>query len=625
MLLEAIRERAQGWIARVILGLIALTFAVWGVEGYFSSNGQEPPVAKVNDEEIGAREFQKSLKEQADELQQEMGAKVEDKALRARVMDQLVNTRLLLQAAAAAGFSVLDPQVQAVLVGIEIFQENGKFSNARMDTWLRNQNMSQDALMSMIAQDLLLKQVQIGYGEGAVAPLPSAERLNVLLGQEREVNEAAFDRGNYLAVVKVDEKAVQADYAAHKADYAIPAAVRVQYLVLSQSALADQVQISDAQASKFYADNVARFQEPERRRASHILIKIDPAADDQARAAAKAKAEQILAEVKQAPGNFADLARKYSQDPGSGQQGGDLGAFTREMMVKPFSDAAFQLQSGAISDLVETQFGYHIIRLDGIVPGAKIAFAVAKDDIVAELKQQEAQRRFIDSAERFSNMVYEQPDSLEPTAKEFGLSVQESDWFARATPPPLLANQGLLDALFSEDAREKRQNSEAMEVAPNTLVAARVLDYRAAGERPLADVAADIRQKLSLEEARRLALEAGKKALEQARSGQPISWSAPMTLSRMRPLELPAAAVKAIFRADTSNLPTYVGAETAEGYRLYRITRVAAGAADPEMARRIRGDVRRLVAQEEMRAYLEYLKAKAEIEIEPSALEPKTE
>ncbi len=624
-MLEAIREHAQGWIARIILGLIALTFAVWGVDWYFKGNGKEPPAAKVNDSEISQREFIKTLKDQGEEIKKQMGAKVDDKALRAKVMDQMVNTRLLSQAAQKAGFAILQPQIDNVLAGAEVFQDNGKFSNERLQAWLRSNGMSEQQLRAMVAQDQLLKQVQIGYGEGAVEPMPSAVRLAGLLAQQREVNEAVFDRKDFLKAVTIDDKAVQAEYDAHKTDYATPVMQRVQYLVLSQSALEAKVQVSDDQARKYYEANATRFQEPERRSASHILIKIDAGADAKARAAAKARAEQILAEVRKSPAKFAELARKYSQDTASGAKGGDLGSFTRDMMVKPFSDAVFSMQKGAISELVESQFGYHIIRLDGIVPGAKVGFDVVKGDILKELRQQEAQRKFAEVAERFSNMVYEQPDSLAPAAKEFGLAVQETPWFARKAAPAPLGNDHLLDALFSDDAEKKRQNVEAVEVAPNTLVSARVIDFRAAGQRPLAEVASEIRLKLSGIQARNLAIEAGKKALSSAGAGQTLTWSAPMTVSRMQPLNLPAEAVKSIFRTATAKLPAYTGVETAEGYRVYRIDRVTAGQAQPDMAKRIRGDVRRMLSQEEMRAYLENLKARATIKIDPSVLEPKTE
>ncbi len=623
-MLETIREHAQGWIARIILGLIALTFAFWGVDSYIKGDGKAPPAAKVNDGEISQHDFIKTLKEQGDAMKQQMGAKVDEKALRAKVMEQMINTQLLAQAGHKAGFAILEPQIESILAGIEIFQEAGKFSSERLQAWLRSNGMSEQQLRAMIAQDLLLKQVQIGYGEGAVAPMPSAVRLAGLLAQQREVNEAQFDRKTFMNATRIDDKAVQSEYDAHKADYATPAMLRAQYLVLSQATLAEKVQIGDEQARKFYETNAARFQEPERRSASHILIKLDAGADDKSRQAAKAKAEQVLAEVKKSPAQFAALAGKYSADAGSAKNGGSLGrAFTREEMVKPFSDAAFQMQKGAISNLVESQFGFHILRLDGIVPGAKLGFDVVKDDIIKELRQQEAQRKFAEAAERFSNMVYEQPDSLAPAAKEFGLTLQESAWFNPKSAPAVLANAQLLQALYSSDAQKKRQNVEAVEVAPNTLVSARVLEYRAAGQRPLAEVAGEIRLKLAAQQARKLAIEAGVKSLQHPE--QVNNWSVAMTVSRMQPLNLPAAAVKAIFRTPSAKLPAYVGAETADGYRLYRIDRIMVGKADPEMAKRIRSDMRRLLSQEEMRAYLENLKAHASIKIDPAALEPKSE
>jgi peptidyl-prolyl cis-trans isomerase D len=622
-MLEAIRERSQGWIAKVILGLLIIPFALWGVDSYLSRGGKETPAAKVGDTEISQREFIKALKEQKEQL----GGKVEEKALRQRVIDQLVNTHALSQVAGKAGFAILDPQVQAVLTGVEIFQENGKFSEQRLDAWLRSRGMGRNELLAMIGQDLLLKQVQIGYGEGAVFALPSAARLANLLAQQREVNEVIFDQKAYSSAAQIDEKAVAAEYQAHQADYATPAMVRVQYLILSQAVLEGGIQISEAQARKFFDENPTQFQEPEQRRASHILIKLEAGADAAAKQAAKARAEQLLAEVRKTPARFAELARQNSQDPGSAVKGGELGAFTRDMMVKPFADAVWEMQPGQIQGLVESQFGFHIIRLDGVIAGAKLGFAVVKDGITKTLKQQEAQKRFVETAERFSNMVYEQPDSLAPAAKEFGLKVEESGWIGKGkAQPAMLGDARLMDALLNPDALAKKQNIEAIEVAPNTLVSARVIEYRPAGLRPLTEVAGEIRARLSAVAARKLASEAGAKALTAARAGQaPAALSAPMTLSRMRPLNVPAASLHAVFGADAGKLPAWVGAESAEGYRLYRINRVTAVEPPAEQIKAMRNDLRRLLAQEEMRAYLESVKAGATIKIETAVLEPKAE
>lgn len=619
-MLEAIRERSQGWIAKVILILLIVPFALWGVDSYISGSGKEPPAATVGDQEISQREFIKTLKEQ----QEQMGGKVDEKALRQLVIDQLVNTRMLSQVAVKAGFSILEPQVMAVLGGIEVFQENGKFSEQRLDSWLRGRGMSRAELLALISQDLLLKQVQIGYGEGAVVAKPSVNALGKLLAQQREVNEVVFDQKDYAQTVKIDDKAVEAEYMAQQASFATPAMVRVQYLTLSQAALEAGVQISDEQARKFFDENPTQFQEPEQRRASHILIKLDAGADAAAKQAAKARAEALLAEVRKTPAKFADLAREHSQDPGSGAKGGDLGTFSRNMMVKPFADAVWSMQPGEIKGPVESQFGFHIIRLDGIVGGAKLGFAVVKDEIVKSMRQQEAQKRFVESAERFSNIVYEQPDSLEPAAKEFGLKIEESGWIGQGNAQPaMLGDTRLINSLLSEDALKKKQNVEAIEVAPNTLVSARVIEHRPAGVRPLAEVAAEIRKSLAGKAATKLAVEAGMKALAGDKTG--LHLSAPMSVSRMHALNVPAASLRAIFSVATDKLPIWAGSESPEGYRLYRINSVTATEPPPEQTKAMRNDLRRLLAQEEMRAFLESAKARVKIKIEPSALNPKAE
>jgi peptidyl-prolyl cis-trans isomerase D len=621
-MLEAIRERAQSWIAKLILALLIVPFALWGIDSYFSRGGREKPAATVDGDGISQREFLKALRDQKEAL----GGRVEEKALREAVMDQLVNTRLLSNAATRAGFSIVEPQIQAMLAGVETFQENGQFSQARLDAWLRSRGMSQGELMALLRQDQLLRQVQLGLGEGALAPRPSVAHLAELIGQQREVNEIIFDQQAYATRVKVDDKDVQAEYDANKGRYTTPRQVRVQYVVLSLTQLEKGIQVSDEAARKFYESNQTRYQEPDRRRASHILIQLPQGADAKAKAAARAKAQQILDEVRKTPSKFADLARQHSQDPGSGQNGGDLGAFTRDAMVKPFADAVWSMKVGDISGLVESPFGFHIIRLDGIIPGTKLGFEAVKGEIQQALRQEEAQRRFAEAAERFSNMVYEQPDSLEPVAKEFGLTLETSDWIhEQATSPAFLANPRLKEALFAEDSLRKHHNVEAVEVAPNTLVSARVLEFRPAGVLPLAEVARDIRGKLTQERARKLAIEEGRKALAAVQAGQNVAgWSAPMTLSRAQPLNIPKAALTAIFRANVSKLPVHVGVETDQGYRLYRINRVVAvdGSAQTQ---RMQADLRRLIAQEEVRAYLEYLRAKADIKIEPTALEGRAE
>jgi peptidyl-prolyl cis-trans isomerase D len=628
-MLEAIRERAQGWIAKVILALITIPFALWGIDSYISGGGKQPPVASVDDIEISQPEFFDALKNRKESLEQGMGGKVDmdSKEFRREVLDQMVNIRLLSSAAQQAGMKVTEEQVSAMLSGIPAFQEGGQFSEARLELWLRNRGMTRQGLLNMMREDLLLRQLQFGYGEGAIVSHASAEQLAGLLAQQREVNETIFDAKDFMKSVSVDDKAVAAEYQAHQQDYAVPAQVRLQYLVLSSESIEAGIAVSDETARQFYDSNRARYQEAEQRRASHILIKTEAGMAPEARQAAKAKAEQLLKELHQNPGRFAELARQHSQDPGSGAQGGDLGLFTRERMVKPFADAAFGMKVGAISGLVESQYGYHIIRLDGITPGTTIGFDLVKGEIVDELRRQEAQRKFAEAADRFSNLVYEQPDSLEPAAKEFQIVLQETGWVSRqAAEPAFLANARLMDAVFAPEALDKKQNTEAVEVRPGTLVAARVLQHQPAGIKPLQEVAELIRLKLVTQAAAAKAVETGKQALQAAQTGQAISGaSAPMLVSRMQPLNLPVEAIKAIFKANTAKLPAFAGVETREGYRVYRINAVKPGAQVAEQAQMMRRDLVRLAGQEELRTYLEYNRAQAEISIDNAVLDKRSE
>lgn len=625
-MLEAIREHAQGWIAKVILALIIIPFAFWGVDSYFNGGGGEPPVASVGGDDISQREFFRALQNQRDAMQERAGTKVdiESKDFRKQVLDELVQIRLIGHAATSNGLLVPADQMDAVIRTAPIFQVDGAFSEQRFQSWLREQGLGQKELVAMIERESLAQQFQMAYGQGALVAAASAAHMSGLMAQQREVSEAIFATDAYLKGVTVDDKAVEAEYNANKNSYATPAQLRVQYVALSADTIRAGIKVGDDAARQYYDANKARYQEPEQRRASHILIKADAAGD---LPAAKAKAEQLYAQVKAAPGKFAELAKQHSQDPGSAAQGGDLGNFTRELMVKPFADAVFGMKIGEVSAPVETEFGYHIIRLDGVTPGTVMAFETVKAEILDELARQQAERKFAEVAERFSNMVYEQPDSLAPAAKEFNLNILETGWISRdLATPSFLAKPALMDALFSPEALDKRQNTEAVEVAPGTLVAARVLEHKPAGVRPLAEVAAVIRAKLSLVAAQAKAVAAGQAGLKALEAGQAVAGlSAPMLVSRMRPLNLPPEAVKAIFKANAGKLPATAGVETRDGYRLYRISRVVEAAPDEKFNQQIQRDLSRLAAQEELKAYLAYVKATAGVKINDAVLEKKAE
>lgn len=625
-MLEAIRERAQGWIAKVILGLIIVPFAIWGVDSYFQGGGNEPPLATVGKDEISQREFFRALQNQRDRLQQNSQVKIdiENKEFRKFVLDDLIELWVAGNSALANGLVVPAGQAEAVIHSVPIFQVDGAFSEPRYKSWLREQGMSERDVLSMIERESLAQQVQFGYGQGAVVPMTNASRLAALLARQREVNELFFPAQAYLGSVKVGDEAVKAEYEAKKSDFATPALVRIQYLELSADAIRNSIKVTREQAKAYYESNKANYQEPEQRQASHILILTDKSTD---KAQAKAKAEDLLKQAKADPAKFAELAKTHSQDPGSAQQGGDLGSFTRDTMVKPFADAVFGMNVGEIRGPVESEFGFHIIRLDGVTPGKATPFEVLEAEITATVAQREANREFAEVADRFSNLVYEQPESLEPAAKEFGLSLKQTDWISRdKAEPAYLGNANLMDAVFSPEALEKKQNTEAVEISTGVLVAARVLEHKPAGVRPFAEVAESIRDRLLLKAARAQAVTAGQAALKRMDAGQTVpGLSAPMLVSRMRPLNLSPEVIKAVFKANTAKLPVSVGVEVEDGFRTYRINRVIDVEQDEKQSKSIQRDLTRLMTQAEMRAYLDYAKTRLGVEVNNALLEKKAE
>lgn len=623
-MLEAIRDRAQGWVARVILGLIILTFALFGIESYINNRSTVPEVAKVGGDAITLDDFQVALRNQKDAIEGsgEAKANTDDPKFRQAVLDDLITARVMAISAQKSGIKADPQRALKTLAEIPAFQEGGKFSPARMDSWLRNRGMNQAQLLALLQQDVQLGQLEVGLREGVVIAEGSLKPLLAALSEQREVNEQIFDARGFRDPGKIDNAAIEAEYKAQRAKLETPAQARVEYLVLSLDTLKTQIKVDEAAVRRLYDSNVSRYSEPEQRRARHILISAradQPAAE---RTQARQKAEQVLSEVKKAPARFADLARKYSQDTGSAANGGDLGFFTRDHMVKAFADTAFALKKGEISGVVESEFGYHIILLDEIRAAQAQPFERLKAQLTEEWRTQEAQKRFAEQADKFANQVYEQANGLQAVAKAFNLTVQTSGWISRTqAEPAFLAHPGLMDAVFSPESLAKKQNTDAIEVAPNTLVAARLLEYKPAGVRSLAEVSAQIREELATRSALAAARRAGAEALAQSQAGKGAgAWSANMILTRMQPLNLPPEAIKAIFKQSAKRLPVFVGVETQDGYRVYRINQVQAGNAAEQHAARIRADLQRMQAKSEVKAFIAAAKADLGVSIDEKVL-----
>jgi peptidyl-prolyl cis-trans isomerase D len=631
-MLEAIRTHAQGWLAKLILALITIPFALWGVDSYIRNAGDPDTIASVGDAKVSRKEFARTLQEEAERMREALGpnfdrAATETPEFRKKVLDSLLERKALLVAAEAQGFRVPASYIQNVLMQIPAFQENGQFSVARYEALLRQRGLTPVQFENELRQAYLLDVLLSPATHASFVARTAVEGIARLVTQARETSWFDLDPAAVSAKVAVSPADVEAYYAAHKAEFTEPERIRAEYVVLSIDALASQTPVGEEEIKAYYQANGARFAEPETRTASHILIAVPKNADAATRAKARARAEQLAEAVRKAPQSFADVARKESQDPGSAAQGGSLGSFGRGAMVKPFEDAVFSMKPGEIRGPVETDFGYHVIRLDAVQAAKTAPLDAVRAEIEAEIRKQKAQRKFSELAETFSNLVYEKADSLKPAADALKLDVRTTDWMSAATAPPPLRHPKLLQALFAADAIKSRQNTEAIEVAPGTLVAARVVDHRPAAVRPLKEVAGEIEARLRRERTRALLEQQGRALQDQLARGQETGtrWSDFKIVSRQKPEGFEPSALAAIFRVGTDKLPAYTGFLLPSGaYRIVRVTRVIeAPAPDPALMASIETGLARAVQRADMKAMIALIKAGQKVEIRPGALESK--
>jgi peptidyl-prolyl cis-trans isomerase D len=380
--------------------------------------------------------------------------------------------------------------------------------------------------------------------------------------------------------------------------------------------------VPEDELKRYYTENASRYTSAEERRASHILVKAEKGIPGAERDKAKAKAEALLAEVRKAPASFADVARKNSDDPGSAPKGGDLDFFGRGGMVKPFEDAVYAMKQGEISNLIETDFGFHIIQLTGVRGGEKKAFEAVRAEIDNEVRKQMAQKRYAEVAEQFTNTVYEQTDSLQPVIDRLKLekktaTVQRTPAEGASGP---LASAKLLDAIFGNETLRNKRNTDAVEVGPNQLAAARVVSYTPAHTLPLAEVKDRVRERVLASQALALARKEGALRLAEIKATPATVLPETLTVSRAQVQGLPRPVVDAVMRAEASKLPAPLGVETDTGFIVARLIQVLARDAVPGGDAAMQGQYAQAWAAAESLAYYDSLKKRLKVEIKAAAL-----
>ena len=620
-MLDKFRSYAQTKAAQVILALVLIPFALFGIDSYLNQAGNNLSIAKVDGYKIALPEYNHAIENVRNRMMSE-GKKVDPAMFdsfefKESVVDGLITKQLINNDIKKSQFKITDQQLSQYIIGMPDFQKDGKFSQELYDKVLQNNQLNPKKFEESIRNDLLIQQVRDGLQKLTFIPPNNLTETLKATSQQREVTVAEFKTKEYMAKANISEKDMQAFYDQNKSKFLAPEQVKAEFVVFSLTSILPSITVSEDEVKAFYKTNADKYQNQQQREASHILIAASKNAAPAEKAKAKAKAEDVLGQIKKNPKQFEELATKYSQDPESAKKGGDLGAFGRGMMVKPFDDAVFSMKVNEISGIVESDFGYHIIKLTKVI-GEGGGFDAIKPQIKAELIYQKAQDKYAALAEDFSNKVYEQSSSLDVVSKKFNLPIQKTDWISRNESDKFFKNEALMNALYSKESIKDRRNTEAIEVTPNNLISARVVDYKAQSTKPFAEVKKSIEDYLKFEAAKKLVATEGEAALKSvADASRKIDWQATVLVDRKNTKGLSQAVTNHAYKMPTDKLPSYSGfVDGNNGYVIVKVSKVAFPNDDNEENKKeFASSYTEALSSEYLSAYLKGLKAKSSVSV----------
>ena len=575
---------------KITMGLLFLlivpSFVLLGLNDYGQREGTAV-VATVDGRDISQAEWDSAHRQEVDRLRAQMPGldlkMLDTPEAKYSTLERLVRERVMAAAADKLQLSTSDQrlanELQANPQIAMLRKADGTLDLERYKQLLSSQGMTPDMFEASVRSEMSTRQVLVGVlGTGTAARAVADAALAAYFDQ-RAVQLARFRPADYTDKLKPTDDELQQYHQSKASEFMSSEQADIEFLVLDAQAVSNSLQVSQAELKSYYEQNAQRMAGKQERRASHILISASKDAPAAQREAAKAKASDLLAQARKTPERFAELARKNSQDTGSAKEGGDLDYFTRGAMVKPFEDAVFALDKGQISDLVETDFGFHIIRVTDVRSPKTRSFEEMKDELTAEIKKQQLQKKYAEAAELFSSAVYEQSDSLKPAASKLGLQIQSAQRVSRAAAPDakgLLANPKLLAAIFSSDVIEKKRNTEAVDIGGGTLVSARIAQHMPARQLPFGEVREQVKSRWLAERSAELARKEGAERLAQWQA-KPDEAKLPesLTLSRIDASKIAPSVLNAALRADPAQLPVFKGVDLGrEGYVVVKVVQV---------------------------------------------------
>ncbi|MEN8169088.1 MAG: SurA N-terminal domain-containing protein [Pseudomonadota bacterium] len=495
-MLQIIRDRSQGVFAWLIVGLISIPFALWGINSYFGGGGDDS-IAEVDGVKISPRQVQSAYQQQRDRLQQMFGGKIpegifSEEMMKSQILQQLIEKEVLINAAADNRMRIGDAQLANTIKGIDAFYRDGKFNQEQYERVLAQQGMSPRLFEQRVRRDLIASQLSDAITASEFTLDTELDAHLRLQQQQRDIGYMVVPVSKFEGGVVVSEEEIRAYYESNSSRYMQPEQVKIDYLEIKAADITSAIEVNEEEMRQRYEAQKLNFRTAEERKARHILIQVANSTAESSQSEARTKAEDLLQRINSGE-DFASLAKAESQDPGSANKGGDLGFFGRGVMDKAFEDSAFSLQKGEVSGVVRSAFGFHIIKLDDIKGGETKPYEQVAADLKSEIQSERAADIFYDNAEQLANLTYEQPDTLGVAAEQLQLEIKSSNYFVRSGGGVgIAANPKVITATFSEDVLVRGNNSESIELADNHLVVLRINDHKPEALRPFEEVKAEI-------------------------------------------------------------------------------------------------------------------------------------
>ncbi len=611
-MLQAFRTHKR-WMMFIAMIFIIPSFVVTGIYSYNRMSDSENDLATVGETSITLQDFDTAKRQYLENFRRQMGQNFKANMLdtaeaRASILASLISDRAVALEIATEYMNVGEADAINLVKQAPAFQRDGKFSTEAYQQFLNSMGKSDEQFVLELRRDLTRQMLMAAVSQSTIASNTVAQRIHDLLTEERTIRTFEIKPDAFLKNVKVTDADAQGFYDTNKSQFAVPESVDIEYVVLSPENYKN-IQPSEEDIKTFYEQNLQRFSVPEERRASHILIAVNAEKSD---ADAKKEADELYKQLQADPSKFAQLAKAHSADPGSARQGGDLGFFQKGMMVPEFDNAVFSGKKGDLIAPVKTQFGYHIIQIKDVKPAQAKALADVRSEIVSLYQQQAAIRAFAEDAETFSNMVYEQSESLQPVAERFGLKIQTAKAITREHQDAVI-NPNVVEALYSFDVLEDKRNSNAIEVASNTLLAARVTEHHRQSVKTFDEVKGDIIDHLKNQKAIEAAKAQGVDAIAKLSAKEKITqkFGAKAQVSRERPGSYAYEVVTAALRPDGAKLPVYTGVQTPDGsYVVIEVQAAKKVQATPEQLAMRKAELAQLYSNPEQAAFISGLEQK---------------